>query len=87
MNPLPHLFQISTSLALPSMSIRLLAPSESPSSPLFISSENLSGAADTQDQLAEVCGALIAQIGRFKRIGLGWEDKAKFLEFYRRTKQ
>lgn len=36
-----------------------------------------------EDQLAEACATLIAQIGKIKRTGMGWEDKAAFLEFYR----
>lgn len=34
------------------------------------------------DVLAEACASLIAQIGKMKRVGLGWEDKVAFLEFY-----
>ena len=36
------------------------------------------------DVLAEACATLIAQVGKMKRTGLGWEDKASFLEFYSR---
>jgi len=36
------------------------------------------------DTLAEVSATLIAQVGKMKRTGLGWEDKAAFLEFYNR---
>lgn len=63
------------------MSIRLLAPSESPSSGSFLPSDFVSGR--TADVLGECCAALIAQIGKMKRVGLGWEDKAAFLEFYK----
>ena len=35
------------------------------------------------DQLSEVCAALIAQLGKLKRIGMGWEDKRLFLDFYK----
>lgn len=36
-----------------------------------------------EDQLAESCASLIAQMGKMKRTGMGWEDKATFLELYR----
>jgi hypothetical protein len=35
------------------------------------------------DQLSEVSAALIAQMGRMKRTGMGWEDKAQLLELIR----
>lgn len=63
------------------MSIRLLSPPDSPSSQLFLASEVLTEFSG-QDQLAEVCAALIAQIGKMKRTGMGWEDKTSFLDFY-----
>ncbi|KAG6918922.1 hypothetical protein DXG01_010577 [Tephrocybe rancida] len=81
-NPLPHLFSLASSLTLPAISIRLLAPSESPSSQLFIVSEIITDSSN-DDQLTEVCAALVSQIGKMKRTGMGWEDKASFLEFYR----
>ncbi|KZT12802.1 uncharacterized protein LAESUDRAFT_733399 [Laetiporus sulphureus 93-53] len=81
MNPLPQLFSLSTSLVPHTMSIRLLTPSESPSSRSFLASDFLTGN-KVEDELTEVCASLIAQIGKMKRIGLGWEDKAAFLEFY-----
>ncbi len=40
-----------------------------------------------EDVLSEACAALIAQIGKMKRIGMGWEDKAAFLEFYQGKKK
>ncbi|KAG5637843.1 hypothetical protein H0H81_003048 [Sphagnurus paluster] len=83
LNPLPHLFSLAASLSPPAISIRLLAPSESPSSQLFVVSEIITDATFNDDQLAEVCAALVAQIGKMKRTGMGWEDKASFLEFYR----
>jgi hypothetical protein len=81
-NPIAHLFTIATSITPPTISIRLLAPSDSPSSQLFIASEFITEFAG-EDQLAESCAALIAQIGKMKRTGMGWEDKASFLDFYR----
>lgn len=38
------------------------------------------------DQLSETCAILIAQMGKMKRTGLGWEDKSSLLELYRTTK-
>lgn len=71
LNPLPHVFSVAASLAPQAVSIRLLAPSESPSSQLFLASEVLTGANET-DQLAEACAALVAQIGKMKRTGMGY---------------
>lgn len=81
-NPLPHVFTLASSITLPTISIRLLAPSDSPGSQLFIASEVIAGF-DGEDQLSEACAALIAQIGKMKRVSMGWEDKISFLEFYR----
>jgi hypothetical protein len=63
------------------MSIRLLKPSESPGSQLFISSDILSDYTG-EDQLSETCAVLIAHLGKLKRTGMGWEEKSSFLEFY-----
>lgn len=79
------MFTVASSLTLPAVSIRLLNPSESPSSPLFTVSEITT---DTEeDQLTEVCAVLIAQIGKMKRMSLGWEDKTSFLKFYEDKKR
>ncbi|KAF7355227.1 hypothetical protein MSAN_01438600 [Mycena sanguinolenta] len=80
LNPLSHVFSVATSLAPQAVSIRLLAPSESPGSQVFLASEALSG--NETDQLAGACAALIAQIGKMKRTGMGWEDKVSFLQFF-----
>ncbi|KAJ7276299.1 hypothetical protein B0H12DRAFT_1004701 [Mycena haematopus] len=77
-NPLSHVFGVAASLAPQAVSIRLLAPSESPGSQLFLASEVLAG--NETDQLAATCAALIAQIGKMKRTGMGWEDKISFLQ-------
>ncbi|CDO68713.1 hypothetical protein BN946_scf184652.g40 [Trametes cinnabarina] len=82
LNPLPHIFKVASSLAPLTLSIRLLAPSESPSSGSFLLSEFLTGGS-YPDPLAECCAALMAQIGHVKRVGLGWEDKVAFLRLYR----
>ncbi|EJF61307.1 hypothetical protein DICSQDRAFT_106503 [Dichomitus squalens LYAD-421 SS1] len=81
-NPIPHVFKLASSLAPLTLSIRLLSPSESPSSGSFLLSEFLTGGTYS-DELAECCAALMSQIGRFKRVGLGWEDKAAFLNMYK----
>ncbi|KAG2077522.1 hypothetical protein BDR04DRAFT_1088574 [Suillus decipiens] len=81
LNPLPHMFQICTSLSPQSISIRQLPLSESPSSQLFMVNEVVPE--PRSDVLAEVCAVLIARMGKMKRVGLGWEDKYAFLDFYR----
>ncbi|KAJ6515994.1 hypothetical protein C8R45DRAFT_958323 [Mycena sanguinolenta] len=80
LNPLSHVFSVATSLAPQAVSIRLLAPSESPGSQVFLASDVLTG--NETDQLADACAALIAQIGKMKRTGMGWEDKVSFLQFF-----
>lgn len=75
----------SFTLRQPGLSIRLLPPSEGPSSPLFLASEILSNY-DGDDQLSEACAILIAQLGKLKRTGMGWEDKHSFLQFYKSKK-
>ncbi|KAF5370000.1 hypothetical protein D9758_001143 [Tetrapyrgos nigripes] len=82
MNPLSHMFALTMSITSLTMSVKLLAPSESPSSSTFIASEVL-GDSSKKDQLTEACASLIAQTGKLKRMTMGWEDKARFIEFYR----
>jgi hypothetical protein len=85
LNPLPHIFTLARTLAPHNISIKLLAPSESPSSPLFMLSDVISpSAGKINDELSEACAALIAQVGKMKRTGQGWEDKAAFLEMHGR---
>lgn len=87
-NPLPHTFSLSTSFKPITPSIRLLAPSEGPSSPTFLVSEVISGGeADSQDHLSAVCAALVTQVGKLKRMTMGWEDKRGFLELYREKRR
>jgi hypothetical protein len=81
LNPLVHLFSLAASPSPLSISIRLLSLSDSPSSQLFMANEYVSGSPG-EDQLTETCVALIAQIGKLKQTGMGWEDKASLLEFY-----
>ncbi|KAI0693790.1 hypothetical protein BC835DRAFT_1352071 [Cytidiella melzeri] len=86
LNPLAHVFKLTTGLVPLTMSIRLLAPSESPSSAMFMASDFASGLR-SDDILSECCAALIAQLGKMKRVGMGWEDKAAFMEFYKGKKK
>ncbi|KZP00019.1 hypothetical protein CALVIDRAFT_493976 [Calocera viscosa TUFC12733] len=74
------LWSLLTSLSLQPVALRLLNPAESPSSQTFVASAYVS--AGVRDQLAECAGALIAQLGRMRRTGMGWEDKVGFLQFY-----
>ena len=86
LNPIPHILKLTTVLPPQPISIRLLSLNESPSSQLFMVSEivtNING----QDVLSESCATLIAQIGKMKRTGMGWEDKVAFLEFYQSNKK
>ncbi|KIY46636.1 hypothetical protein FISHEDRAFT_66395 [Fistulina hepatica ATCC 64428] len=85
-NPLAHVFKLSCALVPPSISIRMLAPSESPGAPTFITSE-VSTSAFGEDAVTEVCATLIAQMGKMKRVGMGWEDKSQFLGFYREKRR
>ena len=82
---MPHILKLSTAIPSQPISIRLLAPSESPGSQLFMLSEVISHTSG-QDILSEVCATLIAQIGKMKQTGMGWEDKVAFLDFYRGKK-
>jgi len=46
-------------------------------------SDVLTNGGRSEELLSEACAALIAQVGKMKRTGMGWEDKASFLEFYK----
>jgi len=81
LSPIPHLLKLIISLPPQPLSIRLLSPSESPSSQLFVASEVVFQE-NGQDVLSEACAMLIARIGKMKRTGMGWEDKVAFLDFY-----
>lgn len=82
LNPIPHLYRISATFPPCSVSIRLLNPVESPDSRLFTVSDVTRNT--TNDMLSEVSAALIAQLGKLRRVGLGWEDKFMFLTFYQK---
>lgn len=82
LNPLLHVFALASTFSPLTMSIRLLPPAESPSSPLFMASEVLSG--DVGDNtLSAACTSLITQLGKLKKMSLSWEDKVSFLRLYR----
>ena len=85
LNPIPHFFALTTSLVPFTMSIRLLSSADSPSSGSFLASEFLADS-KRDDYLTEACASLIGHIGKMKRVGFGWEDKAAFLEFYKSKK-
>ncbi|KAJ3910180.1 hypothetical protein F5879DRAFT_790181 [Lentinula edodes] len=80
-NPLSHVFTLASSLTIPALTIRLLTQSESPSSPTFLVNE-IVGVSARDDLLTEASAVLISQLGKFKRMTMGWEDKVRFLEFY-----
>jgi len=83
LNPLPHVFSLAKTLQPLSMSVRLLPPAESPSSPLFLASEVVSSDVG-DDVLSAACSGLISQLGKLKRMNLSWEDKVLFLKLYRK---
>ena len=64
------------------MSVRLLPPAESPSSPSFMASEVVSSDVGN-DTLSAACSGLISQLGKMKKMNLGWDDKVLFLKLYR----
>ncbi|KAF8760253.1 Vacuolar protein sorting protein vps66 [Rhizoctonia solani] len=87
-NPAPHIVKLLFAPALAqSLSIRLVAPSDSPSSGSFMASEViLDNGIAPADEISEACAVLMAQASKLKRVGMGWEDKAAFLDFYRKRK-
>lgn len=80
LNPISHIFEITSSVVPLTVAICLLPPSESPGSQLFLVNEYIKGDFE-EDQLAEASAGLISQIGRLKRTGMGWEDKASFFHY------
>ncbi|KAF8505586.1 hypothetical protein F5888DRAFT_1837178 [Russula emetica] len=82
LNPLPHVFSLAKTLQPLTMSVRLLPPGESPSSPAFVASEIVSSDVG-DDTLTTACSGLISQLGKMKKTNLGWEDKVLFLKLYR----
>jgi len=40
----------------------------------------------TTDEVSEACAFFLSQMGRFKRVQQGWENKAKLLELYQAKK-
>ncbi|KAL5527438.1 hypothetical protein ACEPAG_6229 [Sanghuangporus baumii] len=84
LNPITHIFTISSSILPHTISIRLLAPSDSPNSATSTPDDIPSGLRKEDDVLIEVCSNLMSDIGRMKRTGMGWEEKSMFIEFYKR---
>lgn len=87
-NPVPHIFTLLFAPTFTqSLSVRMVAPSDSPSSGSFMASEVIldSGIAPA-DEISEACAVLMAQASKLKRVGMGFEDKIAFLEFYRKRK-
>ncbi|KAG8820393.1 hypothetical protein FRC17_010169, partial [Serendipita sp. 399] len=78
--PLPQpLIHILTIPLEPSrLTIRLLPPSESPSTGTFLQSDILA-AGGMKATLTEACAVLVSQLGKLKRTGQGWEEKTSFL--------
>ncbi|KAI0303220.1 hypothetical protein BC826DRAFT_984055 [Russula brevipes] len=82
LNPLSHIFSLAKTLQPLTMSVRLLPQTESPSSPSFMASEVVSSDVG-DDILTAACTSLISQLGKLKKVNMGWEDKAHFLKLYR----
>ncbi|KAJ8523463.1 hypothetical protein ONZ45_g56 [Pleurotus djamor] len=85
LNSLPHLFSVAKTLVPLTVSIRLLDQADSPSSPLFMVSE-VAPDSTNDDAFVETTATLIAQLGKMKRTGMGWENKSRFFEFYQSRK-
>ncbi|GHJ86973.1 hypothetical protein NliqN6_3375 [Naganishia liquefaciens] len=91
-NPFPHMFTTQCASLLPrNLTCRILHPSNSPSSGSFLPSEtlnlnSLTGNDTHENVLGGCCGVLMCQLGRFKHVGLGWEDKEAFLKFFKSRK-
>ncbi|KAF8709090.1 hypothetical protein RHS03_02718, partial [Rhizoctonia solani] len=86
-NPAPHIVKLLFAPALAqSLSIRLVAPSDSPSGSFMASEVILDNGIAPADEISEACAVLMAQASKLKRVGMGWEDKAAFLDFYRKRK-
>lgn len=74
--------------------IRTLHPSMSPSSPSFMPSEILAaqpgGLSSAKDSTAwrDACAVVLAETGRVRRVpGMGWVEKASFLDYYARSRR
>lgn len=93
--PLLHLYTLLSSLSPQSLSVRTLHPLNSPSSPSFLPSEILSatpggmeGVKDGQGAWREAVATVLAETGRVRRVkGMGWVEKAGFLEYIARVRR
>lgn len=74
------MFTLAASILPYNLTVRLLAQSDGPSSEAFMVSNSLTG--EPRESLSEVCAMLVGEIGRMKQVGLGWEDKARFIDLY-----
>jgi hypothetical protein len=88
--------RLAATLPLPrSAAVRTLHPSASPSSPSFLPSEILAqqpgGLAAARNQATawrDACAVVLAETGRTRRVvGMGWEEKGTFLEYYEQTQR
>ncbi|CAO1618263.1 unnamed protein product [Sympodiomycopsis kandeliae] len=89
LNPLSHLWQLCSSLSFSKgFTVRLLDPTESPTSSNYTADANAAIAAKgAEDALAEAVGNLISGLSRLRRTGLGWQDKEVFLELFKGAKK
>ena len=84
--PLRHLVLRTLWTAVPwrKMSVRVLHPSGSPSSPSWSVAEALGGQTGT---MAEAVASVIAETGRVRRVGIGWVEKKGFIEYWEKTER
>ncbi|GMK59705.1 hypothetical protein CspeluHIS016_0803110 [Cutaneotrichosporon spelunceum] len=97
--PLPragaHFRSVLFTLPLPrSAVVRTLHPSNSPSAPTFMPSEVLAaqpgglGAVKAGTEWRDACAIVLAETGRVRRVpGMGWVEKASFLDYYARSRR
>lgn len=79
LHPLPHIVALCRDLTFArSVQVRLLDADESPTSPNFTQGAEVAKVAPGQDALAEHVAALISNMSRLRRTGLGWIDKEHF---------
>ncbi|KLT43760.1 hypothetical protein CC85DRAFT_316537 [Cutaneotrichosporon oleaginosum] len=74
--------------------VRTLHPSNAPSAPTFMPSEVLAsqpgglGAAKAGAEWRDACAIVLAETGRVRRVpGMGWVEKASFLDYYARSRR
>ncbi|BEJ10666.1 hypothetical protein CspHIS471_0100880 [Cutaneotrichosporon sp. HIS471] len=74
--------------------VRTLHPTNSPSAPTFMPSEILAaqpgglGAVKAGTEWRDACAIVLAETGRVRRVpGMGWVEKASFLDYYARSRR